>query len=158
MLEAPGKSPFYSKGLCFSCERCSACCRFEPGYVFLSGKDVSLLGSELKMKNGEFMEVYCRWIPAENGKFHLSLREKSNYDCIFWTQERGCSVYAARPLQCRAFPFWPSVVNSKKSWEISAQSCPGINQGILHSPDSIEKWLAQRKKEPIISKGDSWCV
>ena len=32
--------PFYAEGLRFSCERCSACCRGEPGYVFLTKEDL----------------------------------------------------------------------------------------------------------------------
>ena len=154
------KSPFYMQGLCFACTRCSACCRFESGYVFLSGKDVSLLGEALSMAKKEFIETYCRWIPSGNGVYQLSLKEKSNYDCIFWMPDKdpslkgGCSVYNSRPLQCRAFPFWSSVVCNKKSWEMTARDCPGINHGVLHSRDSIEKWLALRKTEPIITRGD----
>ena len=155
MQKSSGNSLITSKELRFSCVRCSACCRFEPGYVFLSGKDISLLRSALNMETGEFIKAYCRWIPSgENGKFQLSLREKSNNDCIFWKQEKGCSVYSARPLQCRAFPFWSSVVDSKKNWEMAAHSCPGMNQGMVHSADSIQKWLAMRINEPIISRGE----
>ena len=146
-----GESPFYAQGLRFSCTRCSACCRHDSGYVFLSGKDVSILGAALDMEYGEFTKVYCRWIPSVNGTWQLSLREKSNFDCIFWTEE-GCSVYEKRPLQCRSFPFWQSVVCDKRNWKMTAQGCPGMGRGSLHSTDSIKKWLALRLKEPIISR------
>jgi len=163
MLETPEKSPFYAKGLNFSCKRCSACCRYESGYVFLSWKDVSLLGTALNMGNEEFIKKHCRWIPSVNNSYQLSLKEKSNYDCIFWDSNQvsdesdiagGCSVYKARPLQCRAFPFWSSILYSKKNWNLTARECPGIGRWPLHSRDSIEKWLAQRKNEPIMSKGE----
>ena len=150
------KAPFYAEGLCFSCTRCSACCRYEAGYVFLSEKDVSLLAAALKIEKMELIGLYCRWIPSLDGKKRLSLKEKPNYDCIFWAD--GCSVYESRPLQCRAFPFWHSAVESRSSWETVSLDCPGIGKGILHSGDSIEKWLALQHKEPIISKGESWCV
>ena len=155
MLKTPEKSPFYAQGLRFSCVRCSACCRFESGYVFLSGKDTSLLSNALNMGEKEFIGVYCRWIPADNGDYMLSLREKSDRDCIFWSDASvgGCSVYDSRPLQCRAFPFWESVLNDKSSWEMTAMGCPGMDSGTHHSQDSIEKWLAARQKEPIMSKG-----
>jgi Fe-S-cluster containining protein len=127
------KSPVYARGLRFSCTRCSVCCRFESGFVFLSKKDAALLGAALNMGYSEFMDAYCRWIPSENGDFQLSLKEKSNYDCIFWAKEpvEGCAVYDKRPLQCRSFPFWPSIVNNKKKWEMSARSCPGMGKGTL---------------------------
>jgi len=162
MLETHKKSPFYGQGLNFSCKRCSACCRFESGFVFLSWKDVSLLGTALQMKCDEFMKTYCRWILSENGDYQLSLKEKPNYDCIFWTREAleeyadgGCSVYKTRPLQCRAFPFWSSVVSDEKAWKMNSRECPGIGNGTFHSGESIEKWLAQRQNEPIMTKGEN---
>jgi len=163
MPETQKKSPFYSQGLYFACKRCSACCRFDSGYVFLSEKDVSLLLAELNITQEKFIDLYCRWVPSENGKFELSLMEKSNYDCIFWeavpgtgiaeNSGGGCSVYRARPLQCRAFPFWSSIVCNKIAWEVTGRNCPGMDKDVFHTGDSIEKWLAQRQNEPIMSKG-----
>ena len=164
MPEKPLKSPFYAQGLRFSCRRCSRCCRFESGYVFLSEKDASCIAIAMNMKYKEFIEAFCRWIPSENGIEHLSLKEKSNLDCIFWAinstsgknlilnQEGCCSIYAARPFQCKAFPFWPSVLQSKEHWKAAADECPGIGKGKIHSHDSIKEWLTLRAKEPIISR------
>jgi len=165
MPKALEKSPFYSQGLNFSCIRCSACCRYESGFVFLSQKDVLVIEKALNMKHPEFIQTYCRWISSVNNTCQLALKEKTNFDCIFWTDklkegqiqeeniEEGCSIYNARPLQCRAFPFWAAVVCDKESWEMTAKDCPGMGQGVLHSRDSIEKWLALRQNEPIMSKG-----
>ena len=61
----------------------------------------------------------------------VSLREKANLDCMFW-ENGGCSVYEARPLQCRSFPFWSALVSSEE-WDLHAQQCPGIGKGSLHS-------------------------
>ncbi|MCL2380813.1 MAG: YkgJ family cysteine cluster protein [Treponema sp.] len=150
---AAQKRPFYARGLRFSCTRCSACCRYDSGFVFLSGQDVSRLGAALGAGYEEFTGAFCRWVPSENGGERLSLKEKSNYDCIFWSPEKdGCSVYEARPVQCRAFPFWPSVLQSEKNWELTASGCPGMGRGPLQSPNSIKKWLVWRQNEPIISR------
>ena len=145
------KSPFYNNGLRFSCKHCSACCRFEAGFVFLSLKDSSLLENALCLENEQFLETYCRWVPSDNKETQLSLKEKANFDCILWSEE-GCTVYEARPLQCRAFPFWQSILNSKKNWEYTAQDCPGIGHGTLHSKEIIINWLNQRQLEPIITR------
>ena len=146
-------NPFYVRGLRFSCMRCSVCCRFESGFVFLSEEDVSMLCSTVKLEKLDFLEKYCRWVPGEAGEDVLSLKEKNNLDCVFWSSEQdGCSVYKTRPLQCRAFPFWPSVIRDENSWKLAAGDCPGMNSGTLHSCDSIKNWLTVRKKEPIISR------
>ncbi|MDR1411499.1 MAG: YkgJ family cysteine cluster protein [Spirochaetaceae bacterium] len=144
------KTPFYEEGLRFSCARCSACCRYESGFVFLSSPDLDALSGELKMKTDEFIAVYCRWIGAPGGFFQLSLREKSNLDCIFWKE--GCTVYRARPRQCRSFPFWPSVLESRAIWENTALSCPGMGKGPLHTREEIEGCLLGQLGEAIITR------
>jgi Fe-S-cluster containining protein len=140
--------PFYVRGLRFSCVRCSECCRIDPGFVFLRKKDTENLVSALKIKYTDFIESYCRWVPGLDGTEQLSLREKANYDCIFW--KNGCSVYEARPLQCKTFPFWPSILSSAGSWE--AVSCSGIGKGTLHSMKEIELVLARQKTETVIRR------
>jgi Fe-S-cluster containining protein len=104
----------------------------------------------------EFIEGYCRWVPNLDGggrrSRKLSLKEKANYDCIFW--KNGCSVYEARPLQCRTFPFWPSMLESSQSWAASsaAMSCPGMGKGTLHPMEEIEAILARQQAEPVITR------
>jgi Fe-S-cluster containining protein len=118
--------------------------------VFLSEKDLTKLASELKMDNDSFLSVYCRWAERGQGVELLSLKEKSNYDCIFWNS--GCTVYQSRPLQCRTFPFWESVLCSAKAWESAAISCPGINSGQLRSFEEIKECLQARKEELAINR------
>ena len=141
--------PFYAGGLRFSCMRCSACCRNESGFVFLSEKDVSMLVSRLQIGYNEFMGRYCRWVEIDDYE-RLSLKEKSNFDCIFWDQR--CSVYQDRPLQCRIFPFWQSIVSSSAAWAAAACSCPGINKGLMHKKNEIEGCLAKRINERLIAR------
>jgi len=144
------KKPFYADGLYFSCTRCSCCCRHEPGYVFLSEPDLRLLAKELKIQYNnvnKLIEAYCRWVPAYEG-LKLSLKEKANFDCIFW--QDGCTVYRSRPLQCRTFPFWASALCSREAWE--GLTCPGIGSGEFHSLEYIEDCLARQKAEPAMVK------
>jgi Fe-S-cluster containining protein len=142
--------PFYSGGLRFSCVRCSVCCRHEPGFVFLSKKDVENLAAGLNMGYTKFVDTYCRWIPSGGGREQLSLREKPGYDCVFW--EGGCTVYLTRPLQCRTFPFWAANLASPSAWKDAAASCPGMDKGVLHGEDHIERCLADRRGEPPVSR------
>jgi len=145
----PGKKPFYDGGLNFSCTRCSSCCRYEPGYVFLSKNDLMLLAEALKITYTDVVEKYCRWVPVPGGKKQLSIREKPGFDCIFW--QDGCSIYQARPLQCRTFPFWESTLSSPEAWK--NLTCPGTGKGTLHCLEYIEGCLAKRKAEPILERG-----
>jgi len=141
---------FYASGLKFSCKRCSSCCRYDSGYVYLSENDLEKLIKKLKMDRSKFINTYCRWVSGFDGNKVLSLREKSNKDCVLW--DSCCLVYNARPLQCSTFPFWSSIVSSKKAWEIASSGCPGMNSGILHSEKTIGEHIKMRSSQPIISK------
>ena len=139
---------FYADGLHFSCTRCSACCRHEPGYVFLSKTDVVRLAEAFSISPEKFVDIYCRAIDI-GGFSRISLNEKKNYDCIFWEGE-GCSVYDYRPLQCVSYPFWSSNLISKENWDELASSCPGINKGERYSLEEIRRFLDQRLREPLL--------
>ena len=142
--------PFFTSGLQFSCVRCSACCRNESGFVYLSENDLSRLAKECGMDYTAFVKTWCRWVPIDRDRERLSLREKSNFDCIFW--KNGCTVYDARPLQCRAFPFWDSVVCSVQAWNDEGKKCPGINTGSLHEKDEIEGFIHLLEEELVIER------
>jgi Fe-S-cluster containining protein len=144
------KQPFYAGGLQFSCTRCSACCRYESGYVFLSDKDVDRLAAGQNMAKDAFIKTYCRWVAFGGGLEYLSLKEKTGYDCIFW--QKGCSVYTSRPLQCRNFPFWDSIMASPEAWNSAKSGCPGMGKGELHTMARIEACLEERLAEPVLTR------
>jgi Fe-S-cluster containining protein len=142
--------PFYTSGLKFSCKRCSSCCRYEAGFVFLSENDLKKLITKLNMNRNSFIGTYCRWVTEQNGKEVLSLKEKNNKDCILW--DSGCMVYTDRPTQCRTFPFWASIVATARSWEMAASGCPGMNTGKLHSEKAISGYIKMSAVEPKIER------
>jgi Fe-S-cluster containining protein len=142
------KEPFYSSGLRFQCQRCSRCCRFEPGYVFLSQVDLERLARTTRCTTEQFINTYCRTIEI-NGFKRLSLKEKANYDCIFW-ENGDCIVYEQRPLQCKSYPFWSPHITSEEAWNALGQSCPGVNKGPYYSKEQIDYWLWLRTQEPFV--------
>lgn len=140
---------FYQDGLRFECQRCSCCCRHDPGYVLLSQGDLDRLAERFAISAEAFTSSYCR-IVSLSGVKRLSLKEMKNFDCIFWS-DGGCTVYEERPLQCRSFPFWPQLVVDRETWEKQKSGCPGIGKGPLHQRQTIDEWLQQRRDEPFIT-------
>jgi Fe-S-cluster containining protein len=118
--------------------------------VFLSSEDLGALAAGQGMGRGEFVNVWCRWVSFGQEVEYLSLKEKTNYDCIFWKD--GCLVYPSRPLQCRTFPFWDSIVCSPGAWEKAAAGCPGMGQGELYSMARIEERTGARFSRPPITR------
>ncbi len=119
--------PWYNKGLRFACTECGKCCTGEPGYVWISQREIEEMAETLQISVKEFIQQYTREV---DGNF--SLREfPRTYDCIF-LRDGKCLVYKARPKQCRTFPFWPENLDSKDAWEKCANRCEGINHE--HAP------------------------
>ena len=140
--------PIYAHGLRFSCARCSSCCRGAPGFVFLSKLDLARLLEGLELDFQRFFRNYCKLVDTGAG-LSLSLTEKANFDCVFWN-ERGCSIYDFRPLQCSTYPFWASVLESSELWNAESRHCPGVGKGDLKTRRYIEGCLYRRRSEGLI--------
>ncbi|MDP2792209.1 MAG: YkgJ family cysteine cluster protein [Rectinemataceae bacterium] len=135
-----------SRGLRFECQQCSFCCRGSPGFVWLSEADISGLCAYFAMDLGKFSRSYCRSVEVVGGRA-LSLKEKSGYSCIFL--ENGiCAVYAARPVQCRSYPFWEEIIDTETSWASEASFCPGIGKGSPVPPETIASAFLEMRTHP----------
>lgn len=135
------KKEWWHEGVRFQCQGSGKCCtsRGEYGYVFLSLKDRRKLAKFLKLTTSVFTKKYCTKL---HGAFHLN-EDPKEPDCLF-LKNKQCSVYEARPTQCRTWPFWPEVMNAK-TWSREVLSfCPGIGKGRLYSSQEIQKSLAQQ--------------
>jgi len=140
---------FYSGGLAFECQGCGYCCSSEPGYVFLSERDIQGMADGLGMDRQTFIDTFCRIV--DMGAFKMiSLLEKENYDCIFLT-DKGCRVYENRPCQCATYPFWAHVLEDRESWDAEAAHCPGMNRGKIHTKQEIDAILKDRRENnPVV--------
>lgn len=127
--------PWYRDGLRFACTRCGNCCTGLPGTVRVSKGELRALARFHEMAPEDFARAFTE--PIKGGG--VSLRSKSNYDCVFWDREAGCTVYAHRPRQCRTWPFWRTVVATPQTWAEEARHCPGMNHGPHHDAGSVRR-------------------
>ena len=135
MSENTKNELFYEQGLRFECQGSGKCCTShgEFGFVFLTKEDRQRFAKYFNLTTTAFTKKYC---DQTNGIWHLK-EDKANPDCMFLSEKR-CSVYHARPNQCRTWPFWPEVMNAK-SWKSEVASfCPGVGKGKLWSKAEIE--------------------
>jgi Fe-S-cluster containining protein len=128
--------PWYKDGLRFACTRCGKCCTGEPGFVWVNDEEIAAISA---LRNEPVDEV--RGLYTREGYRGVTLREKANGDCIFFDRESGCTVYEARPRQCRTWPFWESNVATPEGWERTQSVCPGSGQGELFSAEEITRRL-----------------
>lgn len=134
-------SPWYEKGLQFTCTGCGNCCTGDPGFTWIDQEEITALAHRLGMDEGAFRQRYTIRV-YRNGSELTSLREQQGGDCVFYRRGTGCSVYEDRPRQCRTWPFWRRVTMSPESWAVEAVNCPGMNRGKAYSCRQIQEILA----------------
>ena len=105
----------FSDKLRFSCTKCGACCRHVGKGIGLREKDLARLGdvvSETKSINEH--PVFSKVLSSMEGV------------CSFLSDSSDCRIYSQRPLVCRLYPFYVSVLGDG-SVQISIDHCPGVN-------------------------------
>lgn len=119
--------PWYADGLRFSCSQCGECCRThgEYAYVYLSNDDITRLSEHLQIERNAFLQAYT----DRDGPWRI-LRWPEEA-CVFLT-EKGCSVYEARPTQCRTWPFWEENLDREVWFNEIVPFCPGAGEGRLY--------------------------
>ncbi len=121
MMKQEGFSYAFDPGACATCG--GRCCTGESGNIFVSPGEIKALAELLGMDETAFREAYL-----EKRGYKFSLKERvigDSHDCIFYDRTaNGCGVYAARPEQCRTFPFWDYY--KSRVGELK-EECPGIS-------------------------------
>lgn len=132
--------PWYADGLSFSCTQCGNCCGGAPGFVWVSDEEVVALAELRGLTPAQFRKRHTRKLFGRT-----SLKEFENGDCEFLGRdEQGkayCTVYEARPVQCRTWPFWGSNLRTRRSWESTGRGCPGLGKGTHHPLPVIQEAL-----------------
>ena len=123
----------------FTCQpNCSICCEQE-GEVFLAEADLIKMAAFLGMDAATFELQYCIRTRSQ-----LRLRKPPGRQCHFH-KNNCCSIHPAKPTQCRAFPYWPELLESETAWKEAAQYCPGMNQGELVNIAEARETAAEMK-------------
>ncbi len=109
----------------FECQKgCIRCCE-APGVVRLAEGDAENAAQHLGVGLAEFYTSYV--MKAAGGMF---LQPVDGTRCPFLLAD-GCAIHEAKPTQCRLYPFWPEIVETRYSWRRTVELCPGIGKGQL---------------------------
>src|SRR6266567_5464608 len=112
-----------AEGLRFECQPgCTECCR-QKGFVYRTEADLVRIAKFVGMSAPAFERKF-----VYRTRNRMRLRVPRDVSCHF-LMDGGCSIHAAKPTQCRIFPFWPELVESRREWKKTARYCPGIGRG-----------------------------
>lgn len=107
------------------CLKCpSLCCRM-AGYVEVSREDIRRLAKFLRLTVPEFERRHIVEKTKKGGK-----RIKSGYSvCQFLGEDRLCTVYEARPRDCRGYVCWNQQDDTVYQFARIIQSSPAELRG-----------------------------
>lgn len=126
-------------GLRFECQPgCTKCCE-QQGFVYLTEGDLERISAYVGMTPQEFEKRY-----VYRTRRRMRLRVPKHQQCRF-LREGGCSIHEVKPVQCRVFPFWPELVESKREWKHTGAWCPGIGKGDLVQIETAHERAAEMK-------------
>ena len=129
------QEPWYRDGLNFTCTQCGNCCTGAPGVVWVDDAEIKAIADLTGKSTGEILLMHTRLYAGRR-----TLTEYANGDCTFFDPEkRGCTIYEARPVLCRTWPFWNSNLKDKASWDSLSPDCPGAGKGAFVSFEEIQK-------------------
>ncbi len=110
--------PWYEDGLNFSCTGCGKCCKVD-GDVWLAPEEVPPIAKHLGLDLSEFRSNYVKAeITPSDGNEEESWMclKRDEGACVFLGEDNRCSIYDHRPIQCRTYPFWPSLLSDEEAW------------------------------------------
>jgi Fe-S-cluster containining protein len=131
--QAPRKQ---TSGLRFECTQCGKCCmrRGKYAYVYLGDEEITRLAKTVGMTEAAFRRRYT--IVDELGWTQIEFRDE--YCPFLDRKSNGCTVYEARPVQCRTFPFWVDMVD-ERGWTAEAKTlCEGVGRGRVQPVRAVE--------------------
>ena len=106
-----------------ACQSCGGrCCTGESGYIYLNSNEIEQIADLLGLEIDMFIKDY---LYKKGYKYSIKeIKYQGSYECVFFDREnQHCSIYQARPLQCRTFPFWDYY---KQRIDELKQECPGV--------------------------------
>ncbi|KAL3666853.1 hypothetical protein V7S43_007803 [Phytophthora oleae] len=114
----------------FRCTACGKCCTGSGGRVRVNERELEELAEATDSSVVEFKRRFTHAVEEVvdgQKREQLVLRQTpDDKHCIF-LQGSKCSVYQARPTQCRTFPWWPQNLVSDYDWQLAAADCEGIH-------------------------------
>ena len=133
-------SEWYEPGLKFECTMCGACCSGGEGVVHFTDEEGEVIAKRLGMSVAQFREKFTRMTPL--GQSLNEVMTKHGLDCVFLDRatmpgKAVCSLYEARPTQCRTFPFWPEHIRTPRAWRELGHACEGVGRGVVVPIEAI---------------------
>lgn len=131
----------------FHCQLCGCCCRFVKDSIMLEPMDIYRLARHLRNQGEPIVGTedvlaqyaHVSWL-ADNFPIFL-LNTVGTLDACVFLKDGRCSVYEARPLVCRMYPF--SAAPGKRGRDFLYFLCTEKSHHFSDGMVTVKDWLSQ---------------
>ena len=136
---------YYKKAaLKFSCAGCGACCHGrKDAYILRKENEAKKIRAFLKLSSAWFRRRYLVRLDNMQSQNTLGIRIDNNGKCVFLDDKKKCRICSVRPVQCKTYPFWPELVQTRNAWMTESERCEGIGRGQRVEVQVIERRITQ---------------
>jgi Fe-S-cluster containining protein len=123
---------------------CGKCCsrRGKYAYVYVNDDEVVALAR----LRGTSVRAFERAYTFVDELGWTQIRFDGEYCPFLDRTNNTCTVYEARPVQCRTFPFWGDMID-KKGWTPEAREiCEGVGHGPVHPVAKVEASIREMQE------------
>lgn len=113
VIKIKAKPVQWNERIAFECQKCGACCRHIKKSVPVDSSDAFRLAQFFQRKETEpvnMEEILCRYADPvlldKCGYFIYVLKTTGPEDACIFLRENMCTIQEAKPLTCRAYPFF----------------------------------------------------
>ncbi len=107
----------------FQCKLCGECCRGFGG-TYVTDADIRNIARFIGTDPALFVNEYCDMAGSKP-----VLTQGENGKCIFFDDQRQCTIHPVKPYMCRAWPFIRALIKNPENWDAMAGACPGMKKG-----------------------------
>ncbi len=134
------KKSLQNQEFSFDCTKCGKCCTGR-GNVYFSIQDMQNLKKFLNLNLEEWKFFVSKVFSFRRNGYFI---HKTYTKCYFLDENKKCTIYPIRPLQCRTFPFWPFHFKSKNHLLTLVNNCPGSN---VNQKNQLQKYTIYPQKK-----------
>ena len=125
----------------FECSSCGKCCQRGGGDVYMNRSEFTAAAAFLNVTEDDFIRQYSQHVLLDERQqvswIHFS--SKGSGRCVFLEPEtQHCRIHAVKPVQCRAYPFYPTYLKSPEAWAAECRRADGDIESTLPPWSSSE--------------------
>jgi Fe-S-cluster containining protein len=139
----------YPAAVRFQCIKCGICCgdtKEKTRHILLLKTEAEQIATATSQPTSAFTVKI-----KDKAPYSHEMKKTEEGKCVF-LKNNCCTIYTARPLICRFYPFELKTAHDGKHTFLYTTECPGINKGRMLNKNYFRKLLRLARAQTAAPK------